>query len=288
MESVFDLNKLLDSEMADKTKTGVPKAADGTALPDIDAELQKRLDDLRAFLRKTQSASEITNPGFELGRPALKESTFNSDKHTHIYGKWSIDQLSRIVPKKISNNMATAEEMAKVQITLEGLGVPTEHVAEVLLQVAIYCKDVSSSSFMDSSGTFDWKGGSILSDSVIAALRKDDNTLRRVCRLYAPITWNFMLTHKAPPSDWAAMGFKYSDRVAAFDCFEYVENPAAIQPAEGLIRKPTPSEKIAHNTYKRLALDRSNRNELYANLNTEVTGGTLGPEISRNFNHAKK
>nr|AGZ15215.1 coat protein [Cowpea mild mottle virus] len=288
MESVFDLNKLVDSEMAEKAKTGVPKAADGTALPDIDAELQKRLDDLRAFLRKTQSASEITNPGFELGRPALKESTFNSDKHTHIYGKWSIDQLSRIVPKKISNNMATAEEMAKVQITLEGLGVPTEHVAEVLCKSPFTVKMLAPLALWIQVALLTGKGGSILSDSVIAALRKDDNTLRRVCRLYAPITWNFMLTHKAPPSDWAAMGFKYSDRFAAFDCFEYVENPAAIQPAEGLIRKPTPSEKIAHNTYKRLALDRSNRNELYSNLNTEVTGGTLGPEISRNFNHAKK
>lgn len=288
MESIFDLNNLFDNTMTEKEKQGVPKNPDGTLLPDINAELQKRLDSLREFLRKTQNASEITNPGFELGRPALKQATFNSDRHTHIYGKWSIDQLSRIVPKKISNNMATAEEMAKVQITLEGLGVPTENVAEVLLQVAIYCKDTSSSAYMDSSGTFDWRGGSILSDSVIAALRKDENTLRRVCRLYAPVTWNFMLTHKAPPSDWAAMGFKYSDRYAAFDCFDYVENPAAIQPAEGLIRKPTPSEKIAHNTYKRLALDRSNRNEHFANLNTEVTGGTQGPEISRNFNHAKK
>ncbi|QYF50263.1 MAG: coat protein [Hainan betaflexivirus] len=272
---------------ADKSvKASVPKDAAGHPINEIDDELQKRLDSLRDFLRKTQRAAVITNPGFELGRPELKPQTGINLDHTHVYSRWSIDQLSRIIPKSISNNMATAEEMAKVQVTLEGLGVPTEHVAAVLLQAAIYCKDTSSSAFMDSKGTFDWKGGAIMADSVIAALRKDSNTLRRVCRLYAPITWNYMLTHDSPPSDWAAMGFSYSNRFAAFDCFDYVENQAAVQPFEGLIRRPTPNEKVAHNTYKRIALDRSNRNETYANLGTEVTGGRLGPEIERNFNHA--
>lgn len=275
-----------DQKSKDKASSSIPHDAAGNPIHLIDDELQKRLDSLREFLRKSQRFSVITNPGFELGRPELNPPANLQIDHSHIYGKWTIDQLSKILPKAISNNMPTAEEMAQIQVTIEGLGVPSEHVATVLLQVAIYCKDTSSSAYMDSRGTFDWKGGSILSDSVIAALRKDKSTLRRVCRLYAPITWNYMLTHNAPPSDWAAMGFQEADKFAAFDCFEYVENPAAIQPFEGLIRKPTPRERIANETYKRIALDRAARNETYTNLGTEITGGRLGPEIERDFNKA--
>lgn len=268
-----------------KTVDGRPKSASGVPLGEIEDDLQKRLDSLHEFWLKHQKNYEVTNPGLELGRPALKQPAHLNGK-SNIYKKWTIDQLCMIVPKAISNSMATAEDMVKVQVTLEGLGVPTEHVPEIILQVVIFCKDASTSSFMDSNGTFDWKGGSIMADSVIAAMRKDKNTLRKVCRLYAPITWNYMLSHNCPPSDWMSMGFHESTKFAAFDCFDFVENPAAVQPFEGLIRKPTPAEKIANETYKRIALDRANRNETYANFGTEITGGRLGPEIVRNFNNA--
>nr|QIJ97070.1 coat protein [Papaya mild mottle associated virus] len=265
---------------------GRPKSASGVPLDGIEADLQRRLDNLHTFWSKMQTSTVVTNPGLELGRPLPKVPIGLAQKKSSMYHKWSIDQLSMLVPKPISNSMATAEEMVKVKVTLEGIGVPTEQVPTILIQVAIYCKDSSTSSYMDSNGTFEWKGGSIMSDAVIAAMRKDKNTLRRVCRLYAPITWNYMLVHNSPPADWMSMGFQENTKFAAFDCFDFVENPAAIQPFEGLIRKPTPEEKIANETYKRIALDRANRNQTYANLGSEVTGGRIGPEIVHDFNKA--
>ncbi|AEP83730.1 coat protein [Cucumber vein-clearing virus] len=275
-----------DAKQAANTAEEKPKSASGVPIDGIEADLQKRLDALHEFWLKMQTQSVVTNPGLELGRPIPKAPAHLQKKKSSIYNKWTIDELSLLVSKPISNSMPTAEEMVKTRVTLEGLGVPTEQVPTVLLQVALYCKDSSSSSYMDSNGTFEWKGGSIMSDSVIAALRKDKNTLRRVCRLYAPLTWNYMLVHNAPPSDWQSMGFQENTKFAAFDCFDFVENPAAVQPFEGLIRKPTPAEKIANEAHKRIALDRSNRNETYANLGTEITGGRLGPEINRDFNNA--
>nr|QFX74047.1 coat protein [Eggplant carlavirus] len=275
-----------DTKQKGEASSSAPHDAAGNLLPDIDIELQKRLDSLRDYLGKNERAAQVTNTCFELGRPSLKRPASVHTDHSHIYSRWSLDQLSLIVPQSISNNMASAEEMGRVQVTLEGLGVPSEHVAEVLLQVAVYCKDTSSSAYMDARGTFNWKGGAIMADQVIATMRDKAETLRRVCRLYAPITWNYMLTHNAPPSDWAAMGFSHDNRFAAFDCFDYVENAAAVQPFEELIRRPTPSGKVAHNTYQAMALDKSIRNETYANYGTEVTGGRLGPEIERNHNNA--
>jgi hypothetical protein len=185
----------------------------------------------------------------------------------------------------VSNNMANTEEMAKISSALAGMGVPTEYVAEVILKMAIMCASVSSSAFLDPSGSIEFPGGAIPVDSV-AAIMKKESGLRRVCRLYAPVVWNSMLVRKQPPADWQAMGFPFNARYAAFDTFDYVTNAAAIQPVEGLIRLPTPAEFIAHNAHKRLAIDRSNRNEKFANLETEYTGGLQGTEISRNHRNA--
>nr|QCI34280.1 CP [Jasmine virus C] len=244
-------------------------------------QLEARMQKLRQFLKQQQRATQVTNPSFELGRPKLKMLEGVRSDPTNLYNKPTIDQLCSIKPRAISNNMATSQDMAAITVAIEALGVPSEHIQTVLIQAVAYCKDASSSTYLDPQGVFEWGSGAVMADSILAILKRDAGTLRRVCRLYAPVTWNHMLAHNAPPSDWAAMGFQYTERFAAFDCFDYVENSAAVQPFEGLIRRPTPAEKIAHNTHKRLALDRANRNEKYASLEAEVTGGHVGPEIER-------
>nr|UTQ50779.1 MAG: coat protein [Potato virus M] len=262
---------------------------DGRAV-DADGEmsLERRLDSLREFLRERRGAIRVTNPGLETGRPRLQLAENMRPDPTNPYNRPSIEALSRIKPIAISNNMATSEDMMRIYVNLEGLGVPTEHVQQVVIQAVLFCKDASSSVFLDPRGSFEWPRGAITADAVLAVLKKDAETLRRVCRLYAPVTWNHMLTHNAPPADWAAMGFQYEDRFAAFDCFDYVENTAAVQPLEGLIRRPTPREKIAHNTHKDIALRGANRNQVFSSLNAEVTGGMNGPELTRDYGKSNR
>lgn len=265
--------------------SGVNKFIDPDAWDDPATEqmLEQRLASLREYLRKRRSAVIVTNAGLETGRPKLQVPDDMLPDPTNPYNRPTLEALCQIKPKPVSNNMATSEDMMRIFNDLEGLGVPSEHVQQVLIQAVIYCKDASSSVYLDPRGTFEWPQGAIAADSVIAVLKKDAETLRRVCRLYAPVTWAYMLAHNAPPSDWAAMGFHYNDRFAAFDCFDYVENPAAVQPAEGLVRRPTPREKLAHSTHKDIALRAANRNQAFGNFSAEITGGKDGPELVRDY-----
>lgn len=269
--------------------TPKPQAApvsDAQNVSNTEQLMESRILKLLKTLRAERSSSRITNASFEIGRPNLQPTEDMRYDPGNIYSRPSIDMLYKLKPRAVSNNLATPEDMARVTVAIEGLGVPTEFVSMVIIQAVIYCKSTSSSVFLDPRGTFEYPGGAITADSVLAVMKRDANTLRRVCRLYAPIVWNHMLVHDDPPSDWQAMGFQKNERFAAFDFFDYVENAAAIQPLEGLIRHPTAQEKIAHDAHKDIALRRANRNETYANTSVEITGGRLGPELVRDHNNA--
>ncbi|ABW05096.1 coat protein [Phlox virus B] len=250
-----------------------------------DRQNAKRLSTLAKLLRQERTALKVTNMGLERGRPILQPAADMRGDPTNLYNRCTTDFLHSLMPKKVSNNIATAEEMVKIQVAIEGLGVPTDQIANVILQLVIRCVHTSSSSFQDPKGTFEWPGGAIISDDVVGVIN-ELSTLRKVCRLYAPVAWNYMHIHDEPPSDWAAMGFHYTTRFAAFDFFDYVQNGAAIKPLGGIVPMPTRAEYVAYNTYKQLAIDRANNNDTYANLDSAVTGGRMGPEIQRNMNFA--
>nr|AKA93777.1 coat protein [Blueberry scorch virus] len=248
-------------------------------------QLEMRLMNLIEVLNGQRHNSSLKNVAFEIGRPALEPVPAMRRNPANPYGRFSIDELYKMDVQVVSNNMATTEQMAKISSAIAGLGVPTEQVADVILKMVVMCASVSSSVYLDPDGSIEFDGGAVPVDS-IAAIMKKEAGLRKVCRLYAPVVWNLMLVKNQPPSDWQAMGYPKEARFAAFDTFDYVTNGAAIQPVEGLIRGPTPAECIAHNAHKRLALDRSNRNEKYGNLETEYTGGLQGAEIVRNHRNA--
>nr|UZM07856.1 coat protein [Hydrangea chlorotic mottle virus] len=266
---------------ASEPRRGPPRPTGGNH----ESQLEQRLTKLIDTLNEGRYNSNLQNISFEIGRPNLEPVPEMKRNPANPYGRFSVDELFKMPVSTVSNNMANTEEMAKISSALAGMGVPTEFVAEVILKMAIMCASVSSSAFLDPSGSIEFPGGAIPVDSV-AAIMKRESGLRRVCRLYAPVVWNSMLVRKQPPADWQAMGFPFNARYAAFDTFDYVTNAAAIQPVEGLIRLPTPVEYIAHNAHKRLAIDKSNRNEKFANLETEYTGGLQGAEISRNHRNA--
>lgn len=269
----------------DDQKGKRPVVGEGSEQQNQEVMLEQRLTRLIGTLNQGMHNSNLKNVSFEIGRPSLEPTAAMRRNPANPYGRFSIDELFKMKVNIVSNNMATTEQMAKITADIAGLGVPTEYIAAVILQMVIMCASVSSSAFLDPDGSIEFETGAVPVDS-IAAIMKKHAGLRKVCRLYAPIVWNSMLVRNQPPSDWQAMGFPFNARFAAFDTFDYITNSAAIQPVEGIIRRPSAEEIIAHNAHKRLALDRSNRNEKFGNLETEYTGGVQGAEIVRNHRNA--
>nr|CAE51028.3 coat protein [Lily symptomless virus] len=248
--------------------------------------LEQRLTRLIEKLNAEKHNSNLRNVAFEIGRPSLEPTSAMRRNPANPYGRFSIDELFKMKVGVVSNNMATTEQMAKIASDIAGLGVPTgaRRISNIANGHHVCLREPVQRS-LTLKGSIEFENGAVPVDS-IAAIMKKHAGLRKVCRLYAPIVWNSMLVRNQPPADWQAMGFQYNTRFAAFDTFDYVTNQAAIQPVEGIIRRPTSAEVIAHNAHKQLALDRSNRNERLGSLETEYTGGVQGAEIVRNHRYA--
>ena len=284
-----DIPRLKEELAAINAEAYMPPAVEddgsGPSTPNEEKAREERLLKLIEMLRGQSHNSHLVNASFETGRPMLQPPAHMLANPANPYSRLSINDLYNIRVAPVSMNVANTEQITRIIVCIGDLGVPTEHCFPALLQMVFYCKDASSSEFLDPEGTVEVGGVVVPLDSLVA-ICKEKATLRKVCRLYAPMTWNHMLTHHAPPANWAAMEFPANAKYAAFDCFDYVENEAAVKPIEGLIRRPTPAEKIAHNAHKQKQLDISNRNETYANYDVEYTGGRLGPLIQRNHNNA--
>lgn len=247
-----------------------------------DTDLDKRLEKLKEFLLKDLGSKHYTNVGVEIGRPKLEMMTMMRPDTSNIFTRPSVDLLLEKGWRPESLSVATGEELTQIAAKLQALGVPAESIAVVMWDISMYCASASSSQSLDPKGVIEFPSGAITRDAVVATIR-EYSTLRRVCRAYAPVIWNYMCATAQPPANWQAMGFSEATKYAAFDFFDYVKNPAAIRPLEGLIRMPTSEEEIAHATHKTIAIDRNARNNRFANNSTEITGGKFGCDFKRKW-----
>lgn len=248
----------------------------------LQENLLKRFQKLKELKVKSLSSSVVVNGGWEDGRVRLPVSDKMKVDPSNVFSSPTLDDLQKLGWRAESNACATAEELGKISAQLEALGVPKEKMAAAFWDIARYCTSVGSSPFVNPKGTIDFPNGSITRDAAFAVIKKF-SSLRQVCRSFAPITWNYMHITNQPPEDWAKKGFKYDDRFAAFDTFDFVESPAAIQPAEGLVVRPTPENYVAFFTHKRLALANSDRSKRFANNSSDVSGGMFGCDNKVNF-----
>lgn len=242
----------------------------------------ERFNKLKRFQADNMTAGEIKNGGFETGRPKLNIAANLRGDTSNVFTRPSMDALIALDFKAESLAIATAEDLAAITAKFEQLGVPAERLAPLCWSIARYCADTSSSFVADPKGIFEYPGGAITRDAVYAVI-KEVTTLRAFCRAFAPVIWNEMLITKRPPAGWHAKGYTASTKYAAFDTFDYVLNPACVQPLEGIIRVPTEEETIAHMTNKRIAIDRNRSNSRFSSTNSLVTGGMFGKDIKTDF-----
>nr|BEV25235.1 coat protein [Nerine latent virus] len=251
-----------------------------TGKGNFDDELEERFRKLKEYLLKNMRSKQIGNIGLEIGRPAFEAYERNKtrfDEHFHHADNRYPDQKRLETFLDCSGDCTAAHRNFS---KIARIGVPPESIAPIVWDTAMYCASAGSSDKMDPQGTVEFPGGAITRDSVVATI-KEYTTLRAFCRAYAPIVWNYMIGTNQPPANWQAKGFSEQTKFAAFDTFDYIRNPAAIKPLEGLIRSPTNEEMIANATHRQLAIDRNSRNDRFSNNSLEVTGGLYGCKTKR-------
>nr|WCC72450.1 coat protein [Rose virus B] len=263
----------------------------GFGLSDVDADvlteplndvLEARFENLKQALIKMQSPNQYTNLGLEIGRPDLKPMDHLVPDQSSLFARPSIDMLAHRKVRPACNEVTTAEELLQIQMKLQALGVPEKSIATVAWDMGMYCTANSASPYMNPKGSIEVEGKAVARD-LVGAVIKEHTTLRQFCRAYAPCIFQHMLLHETPPPNWQAKKFPEVAKYAAFDFFDYVMNPACIQPLEGLIRSPTKEEQIAYETYKRRCLNKRANNDRFASNDADITGGMFGCPINYNW-----
>lgn len=146
---------------------------------------------------------------------------------------------------------------------------------KIYLALALALADIGSSPQAQVTGQVSVTDGLFnLSDAL--SIVKQHCTARQFARFYAKIVYQNMKQMNRPPDNWAGKGYPYEARFAAFDFFDAVTSPEAMEPPGGLKFMPTVPELRISNTNKQIVLRRRER-EMIASTFYEVTRGGLTP-----------
>nr|WMX21795.1 coat protein [Adenium obesum virus X] len=185
----------------------------------------------------------------------------------------SLADLKRITYKTHSNSVASPETVKAIAKEWVENGVPADQVALAAWSLAIYCADNGSSDQTEFEGSI---SDLSVSYDTLARITKKHTTLRKFCSYYAKIVWNLLIERQSPPAGWAKWNYRKSEAFAAFDFFDAVTNPAALEPKEGLVRQPTQNELLAKGTNKMASLHEAAKQTLHTVSNyAGVTQGRL-------------
>ncbi|QED43073.1 CP [Garlic common virus] len=186
----------------------------------------------------------------------------------------SLDDLKSASYEPAPSSIATEEELATILSKWTELKLPRDKAAIVAWDLARHCADNGSTESTMLSGMVE----GIERKQLVAAIRQVC-TLRQFCGKFAKIVWNMMIISKIPPSNYAKNGHKEDTKFSAFDFFDAVLSPAAIEPEGGLVREPTNAERVAAAASKRIKIHNSMAAKgTDASTLTEITGGRAGPK----------
>nr|ABB42821.1 coat protein [Asian prunus virus 1] len=207
---------------------------------------------------------------------ADKESLASPFASGDPFSRPKVQDVQRFPYEPSSPDVATAENIEYIRADLVRAGVPTKDITFAMWDIARYCADAGSSESTEFVGTSSYGGR--VARMEIAAVIKKHTTLRRFCGFYAKIVWNIMLVTNIPPSGWMKKGYEENTKFAAFDFFVHVSNNAALEPENGLVRKPYHEELVAAQVNKGVILHRTEAaQDKNASTAHEVTGGRAGP-----------
>lgn len=183
----------------------------------------------------------------------------------------SLEHLNQLEFVPVSNSVANPDQLNAIAAAWVALGVPDAQVPKFAWDLARHCADIGSSPSVLPVGT---APGSTVSRASLAGAVRSICTLRQFCMFFAKVVWNLLISSNTPPANWHRFEVTEPQRFAAFDFFDGVTSPAALNPVGGLIRPPSHLELAASSTAKFIGIARASRGQ--SNLLTnapEVTHG---------------
>nr|QWT83725.1 capsid protein [Potato aucuba mosaic virus] len=189
----------------------------------------------------------------------------------------SLTDLDEIAYEVRTTSIASPAEIEAVcQLWIKNTEIPADKVALIAIDMARAYADVGASRkavLLDAPALAPTVARSRLAQLMAGA----GISPRQFCSYYAKIVWNLMLHKNEPPANWAKIGFKEDYKFAAFDFFDAVDSPAALEPSQW-VRHPTDKERAAHGVVKWASLSRERLQEgtsitTVAELNKGHLGG---------------
>ena len=193
----------------------------------------------------------------------------------------SLADLKKLQYTTVTSAVATPDQIKAIaKIWVDTLGLKSDQVAMAAWDVARAYADIQASRFSELEGPCP-VAPDVPRASLVQAMRLSQVTPRQFCMYFAKVVWNILLSTNTPPALWQKLGYTDETKFAAFDFFDGVSNPAALDPVDGLIREPTELERAAHNTAKYVALYRTRAQRGNAIINVaEVTAGRISSNPS--------
>lgn len=188
----------------------------------------------------------------------------------------SLEDLKKIKYESTTTAVATPAEIQLLGDLFKKLGLDANSVAPAMWDLARAYADVQASRSAVLSGTTP-SNPAITRQALARQFYVINITPRQFCMYFAKVVWNLLLDSNVPPAGWAKQGLPDDCKFAGFDFFEGVLSPAALDPADGLIRPPSQREIQAHSTAKYGALARQRlQNGNFVSTLAEVTHGRVG------------
>lgn len=186
-----------------------------------------------------------------------------------------LDTLTLTIESNLVPSQAELEAIAKDWKTL---GLQEADFTSNAIKIAWFCYHSGSSESVQVQGNSTLEKIPLYQ---LAGVVRQHSTLRRFCRYFAKIIWNYALRKNQPPANWASQNYKEADKFAAFDFFEGVSSSAALPPPGGLIREPSPNERMANETNKNVHLyQTASRGSNLATTSTVATKGAYSTNAS--------
>ncbi|BAE44215.1 coat protein [Potexvirus ecsalstroemeriae] len=188
----------------------------------------------------------------------------------------TVSDLAKLNYQSTTTSVATPEEITALGVLFTSAGVDPNSVPLAMWDLARAYADVQSSRSAMLVGSTP-SNKSITRQTLARKLDQVNITPRQFCMYFAKVVWNILISSNTAPAGWAKLGYPEECKFAAFDFFDGVLSPAALDPADGLIRQPNTREIQAHSTAKFGALARQRiSNGNFVSTLAEVTHGRVG------------